>query len=946
MTLFDPTVPPQDEVWVSLDLETTGLSPDADDIIEVGAVKFQGKRVLDTFETFVNPHRRLSDFIKRYTGIQQADVDGAPPFSVVSPKLAAFVGVAPVVGHNVGFDLGFLAAKGLRLHNTRSDTWDMAYVLLPQAPEYSLSKVSAQLKVAHPRPHRALDDAQVTKDLFLKLTEELERLDIFALAEMERLASRSSWVLDYQLRQMMKQRLAVRARPREPGGEGDVGAAAGFDVRDIKRRVPHTRPLRVNHSDARLDADFVASLFSDGGPLAKAMPGFEHRPQQVAMARAVAQVVDSGGRLIVEAGTGVGKSLSYLLPSVLYALAAGKRVVVSTDTINLQEQLLKKDVPLLVKALQGVPGVAVDDLRFAQLKGRANYLCLKRFTHMRGGEVVTDSEARLLAKVLVWLRATATGDRSELNLSDRGSGAIWTRLSAQGARDCDGVGGFCFLRAARDRAGGAHLLIVNHALLMADLSADGALLPEYDVLIVDEAHNLEEEATRHLGFEVSQVTIEDHLQSIGGDGGLMRSAVAAFRTSKAAATRVQTVLELAAEATSELPRLREAMAAMFRAVSIGVAAEASGNGQDQRVTASTRSRKEWSQVEVLWENADVLLADIGKQVARLESSLDGLEQAGLADYEGLLLEVAAASETNTELRQHLAQFVSKPEKDGVYWVSNSPRGDYMTLHMAPLNVGEHLEKRLYSEKRAVVLTSATLAANGAFTHVRERTGFADAEELLLGSPFDYPSAALLCVPKDMPEPSAWAYQAALEQAIMDAAATAGGRTMALFTSYASLQATAGAVRANLEAKGLGVLAQGADGTPHQIVRSYLGNPNSVILGTASFWEGVDLSAESLKVLLLARLPFNVPTEPVFAARSELFEDPFNQYAVPQAILRLRQGFGRLIRSKSDKGVVVIMDSRVLSKRYGKAFLDSLPPSTFKTCQLHELPKLIKGWVGR
>jgi len=246
----------------------------------------------------------------------------------------------------------------------------------------------------------------------------------------------------------------------------------------------------------------------------------------------------------------------------------------------------------------------------------------------------------------------------------------------------------------------------------------------------------------------------------------------------------------------------------------------------------------------------------------------------------------------------------------------------------------------------VVLTSATLAANGAFTHVRERTGFADAEELLLGSPFDYPSAALLCVPKDMPEPSAWAYQAALEQAIMDAAATAGGRTMALFTSYASLQATAGAVRANLEAKGLTVLAQGADGTPHQIVRSYLGNPNSVILGTASFWEGVDLSAESLKVLLLARLPFNVPTEPVFAARSELFEDPFNQYAVPQAILRLRQGFGRLIRSKSDKGVVVIMDSRVLSKRYGKAFLDSLPPSTFKTCQLNELPKLIKGWVGR
>jgi DNA polymerase-3 subunit epsilon/ATP-dependent DNA helicase DinG len=940
-------IPPHDEVWVSLDLETTGLSPDADDIIEVGAVKFQGRREIGTFQTFVNPHRRLSDFIKRYTGIQQADVDAAPPFSAVSPKLAAFVGTAPVVGHNVGFDLGFLAAKGLRLHNSRSDTWDMAYVLLPQAPEYSLSKVSAQLKVAHPRPHRALEDARVAKDLFLKLSEEFEHLDVFALAEMERLASRSSWVLDYLLRRMMAQRLAAaRTKLREPDAQVEGGAVAGFDVRELKRRVPYTRPLRPDKSDATLDADFVASLFADDGPLAKAMPGFEHRPQQVAMARAVAQTVDSGGRLIVEAGTGVGKSLSYLLPSVLYALAAGKRVVVSTDTINLQEQLLKKDVPLLVKALKGVPGVAVDDLRFAQLKGRANYLCLKRFTHMRGGELVTDNEARLLAKLLVWLRSTSTGDKSELNMSDRGSSAVWTRVSAQGARDCDGVGGFCFLRAARDRAGGAHLLIVNHALLMADLTAAGALLPEYDMLIVDEAHNLEEEATRHLGFEVSQVTIEDHLQSIAGDGGLMRSAVAAFRTSKAAATRAQAVQELAAGVAAELPRLREALAAMFRSVAIGVAPEASGNGQDQRVTASTRSRKEWAQAEVVWENADVLLADVGKQVDKLEKALEGLEAAGVADYEGLLLEVATASETNTELRQHLAQFVSKPEKDGVYWVSNSPRGDSMTLHMAPLNVGEHLEKRLYAEKRSVVLTSATLAANGAFGHIRERTGFNDAEELLLGSPFDYPSAALLCVPKDVPEPNAWAYQGALEQAIMDAATAAGGRTMALFTSYASLQATASAVRANLEARGLTVLAQGIDGSPHQIVRSYLGNPDSAILGTASFWEGVDLSAESLKVLILAKLPFNVPTEPVFAARSELFEDSFNQYAVPQAILRLRQGFGRLIRSKSDKGVVIIMDSRVLSKRYGKAFLNSLPPSTFRACQLSELPKLIKGWAGR
>ena len=253
---------------------------------------------------------------------------------------------------------------------------------------------------------------------------------------------------------------------------------------------------------------------------------------------------------------------------------------------------------------------------------------------------------------------------------------------------------------------------------------------------------------------------------------------------------------------------------------------------------------------------------------------------------------------------------------------------------------------VYSRTGTVVMTSATLAADGKFDHLVDRTGFNDAEHLLVGSPFDYPNAALVCLPSDVPEPSSWAYQGAVEQAIIDAAIAAGGRTMALFTSYASLQQAAQAVKPALAPHGITVLAQGSDGTPHRIVAEFMSNPKAVILGTSSFWEGVDLAGESLQVLLVARLPFSVPTDPIFSARSELFEDSFRQYAVPEAVLKLRQGFGRLIRTSSDKGVAIILDRRIVSKGYGKTFARSLPPATFTQLPLDEIPDKIRDFLDK
>ena len=963
MALMPDGLLPMEDVWVALDLETTGLSSANDEIIEIGAVRFQGDDILDTFQTFVDPGRRLSDFIKRYTGITQTQVDGAPAFSRVAGELATFVGSSPIVGHNIAFDLDFLGKKGLKLGNPRSDTWDIAFILYPGLNEYSLASLAKWLNVAQPRPHRATDDALATMGVFLHLLAKLSELDQYSLAEMRRLAGRSSWVLSYVLSRLDVQRSGTQAlsvgtqtlgeQPtRTSSGQetlrGGVGMK-GVDSDVLGERLKRGRALRPNRVPRELDVEFVASLLEEGSPLSEAISGFEERPEQIEMARAVAEAVNKGNRLLVEAGTGVGKSLAYLLPALMYASMNNQRVVVSTNTINLQEQLLNKDVPSLLEALSHVDETSVQDVKFTQLKGRANYLCMRRWNHLRSSDALSPDEARLLAKIMVWLDTTATGDRTELNLGHRSSAAPWERLSAQGALDCQASRGPCFLRAAREKAAESHLVIVNHALLLSDLTSGGTLIPPHDILIVDEAHHLEEEATRHLGFDMRQSSIDEHLQSLSGDRGLLNGAVSGFRGSSVAATRRNAVQGVVTDATALLPGVRENVARLFASLTELVDGQDSDGyrqGDDFRITSGTRAQPGWSQLEIQWENADVALSELGGALSNLTVSLEGLEDAGLIGYESLVMELGGAQHVNAELRRMLSEFIPQPNPDGIYWVARTGRGGDLALHAAPIHVGETLDELLYSKKRCVVLTGATLSTNDSFDHMRQQTGFTDAEEVLLGSPFDYPRSALLCVPDDMPQPTSPAYQAAVEQAITDAAVSVGGRTMALFTSHASLQAASAAIRGNLQARGLTVLAQGIDGSPAQLVRRFLEDPSSVLLGTASFWEGVDLPGESLKVLLVTRLPFSVPSEPVFAARSELYEDPFNSFAVPQAILRLRQGFGRLIRTKTDRGVAVILDQRIVSRRYGKAFLDSLPPVTTRTCNLQNLGDEIRGWIGK
>ena len=917
-----------DRVYVALDLETTGLEADRHKIIEVGAVKFRGAEVIDVFETYVNPYTTIPQFIRRLTGIRQRDVDTAPPFAAVAGRLGDFVGGLPVIGHNVAFDMGFLAKHGLPLSNPTFDTWDLASVLLPRATEYSLSLLAKSLGIIHERPHRALDDAQITRQVFLTLLERAQDIDPTVSDGIKVISHRANWGF--------KNLLADEGVFRGAEFTGPI------DMKALGNRLTKPVPLQRPEDVEYLDEDEVVALVSAKGLLSESFPVFEHRPEQMQMVGAVARAFNNSGHLMVEGGTGVGKTVAYLLPVIKFAMKNGTRVVVSTNTINLQEQLLQKDIPALVDALRKSGEVKGEELRAVSLKGRANYLCVRRWTNLARSDNLSVDEARLLSKCLVWLQDTASGDRAEMNLAGR-DWLTWSRVSANDKGMCPGLRhGVCFLRAARERAETAHVIVVNHALLLSDLVRGGGLIPEYQHLIIDEAHHLEEEATRQFGFGVSQSWLSEQLEALLRG---LTDARALLRTSPLSPLQKSRAQELIGEIDGFAPSIRNSWGRLW-----SLAEEFVSNHRKEsnfrvqlRISRSTRSQPGWSEMEIAWENWDVALLEFKSRLERLCQYLDALPLEGIDHWDTLVSIFESWLEEAAELRERMQVVASADfQNERIDWITQEQDSTWV-LHSAPLDVGPTLKSELFDQKESVVLSSATLTTQGNFNFIRHRLGLEDAEELRVGSPFDYKKAALLAIADDIPPPGAPGYRGALEKGISTIVKAAKGYTLALFTSHAALRAARQTLIETVEEEGIPVLAQGVDGPPHRLLKRFADNPASVLLGTSSFWEGVDLPSGVMKVLILTRLPFNVPTDPIFAARGEQYEDSFREYAVPQAILRFRQGFGRLIRNTQDRGVVVVMDRRVLNKSYGRAFLNSLPECTVKISPMAVIGEHVKSW---
>ena len=756
--------------WVAFDLETTGLSPRTDEIIEIGAVKFTAGDTIGEFQTFVNPNRQVPRFITDLTGIAQSDVNSAPTINEVASEFSEFVRGATLVAHNAEFDMGFLRESGISLTNPVCDTMELAQLTRLYARSYALDQLSKDESYSLDTAHRALHDARAVRSIFLTLIADMARMDITLLAQFRRLSERSGWRMSALLDSAQEFAAPHPTRSR-------TGSASGIDESALFERLAQPPPLRAISQPAEIDPYVVAEALSTGSDFADSVPDFEERPQQIEMATAVAETINAGGRLMVEAGTGVGKSLAYLLPAALYAVTNDKRVVISTNTINLQEQLIRKDLPMVKNALKAVDHESAEKMRFTQLKGRANYLCYRRWRQAASSGELEANLARLLAKTMLWIPETNTGDRSELNLGPRSAAAAWSRLSAERAHQCPSQTGPCFLKSARDKAAGSHIIVVNHALLLSDIAAGGSAIPDYDVLILDEAHHLEDQATRQLGYSIGPSSIDDLLTELMGDRGLLSQCAQAAQRSALAESRKETASEAVSLAIVTAQRLREQATGLFREIASQVfprrARSSGGFAIDRRLTDSERGAPGWKAVETAWENTSILLGDLSRTLSSLVTAMEGIEADDEPGYESLISDVVSNAMNLDTLRSQAGECLVNPTEESVYWVREAPQSSDVTLNSAPIYVGELLEDTLYSKKETVIMTSATLSASGSFDHVSGRLGFSDSRHFSLGSPFDFYESALLYVPRDMPQPNAPAFQQNVEDVVTEAAMASG-----------------------------------------------------------------------------------------------------------------------------------------------------------------------------
>ena len=907
--------------FISFDIETTGLDNKKDEIIEIGCYKFLDAKIDSTFSFIIKPQKKVPTFIKQITGLTDKMLGDGKEIIDVLKEFITFVGDYPIVSHNIQFDIGFLEKAFLDngfipLNNTLFDTLSLSRIFLLDIPNHKLESVGNYFKLKYKSLHRAKEDAKLCGHIFLKIQKHIQNeISIDLLRMIINLSERAQNGLVPIFTNILQSKL----------------------ISPLKKGTPFLRAKNfIKYKSLSQKATNLENIFKENGLLSKHISNYEFRPLQLKMAQTIKETIEGDSYLIAEAGTGCGKSFSYLIPALFYSIENREPVIVSTNTKNLQTQLFDNDIPIISKIIP-------KDFSVLLLKGRENYICNKKWEDtIFNIQKLNQYRANLILRLVVWYHYTEIGDISG-NTSFSKKQFSWNFLAADRftclGKQCSFYKNECFFFKARRKMNKANLVVLNHSLLLSDI--ENKQYDSINKIILDEAHNLQNAAFSCFSKEFSNKELKRFLTNFKKSKKSFLSNIKKNIKSSTLTQSKKVELKIIIDKLLEKEEKKSESHPFFKQSLIIL--KKHGIYKKYRVS-SIDNYPQKVLIEIL-----KTISEKKNNLKQLIELFKKIEENSISKYHTHSQRLKRVFSFAEELKAKLKIFCNPQFEQAAFWLEEVK--NEAIICFTPLDVGDILKEHFYPKFDSIIFTSATLSIRGNFKYFKKNLGLKEKiKELVFPSPFDYKKVSNVFVTNFLPEPRDSNFNEFAVDFIKEIILQTKVGTMVLFTSYNDLENAFNTLSPIFYRFKIPIFAQGKNLSRSDILKKFKSHSKAVLLGTNSFWEGIDVRGEALSNLIIYKLPFQVPNDPLVESFIQKMEregkNSFNNYILPNSLLRYKQGFGRLIRHKTDKGVMITLDKRIFSKYYGRFFKDVLPTTTIIANNQQELMGTLKSFYNK